>query len=120
MINNNNYYLQKLQTMNFSKIEKILFDIAAVQHPKIDLSLTELGIVRDIDPQDNHVEVLFAFPFANIPIADQLVGSIREVVEGNDAEFSHKIVVMTDAERKEFMRLEASAWKGEGGGCGGC
>ena len=106
--------------MDINKIEKIVIDIAGVMHPAIDLSITDLGIVRDIDPSDNRVDVLFAFPFANIPIADKLVNSIKEVVFRHGAEFHHEIVVMNEAERAEFMRLEASAWKGAGGSCGGC
>lgn len=106
--------------MDLNKIAQIMGDIAKVKHPAIDLSLTDLGIVRDVEPNGDRVDLLFAFPFANIPIADKLVNSVRDVVERYGAEFHYQIVVMNDVERAEFMKLEASAWKGEGGSCSGC
>lgn len=106
--------------MDIEKMGAILGDIAGVMHPAIDLSLTELGIVKDIDTEENEVDVLFAFPFAGIPIADKLINSIGDVVKAHDAEFKYEVVVMTDAERAEFMKLEQANWKGGSGGGGGC
>lgn len=106
--------------MDLDKLQQVMSDIAGVMHPAIDLSLTELGIVKDIDPQEKTVEVLFAFPFANIPIADKLVGSVKEVIEKHKLDFKHETVVMNDEERREFMRLEQMAWKGGGAACSGC
>ncbi len=92
--------------------EQIEDTIASVMHPAIDLSLTTLGIVKDIKIVDNKVNVTFAFPFPNIPIADQLINSIKTPVTNLGAEFSYQVVVMTEEERQRFLELEASAWKG--------
>jgi predicted Fe-Mo cluster-binding NifX family protein len=102
----------KSQNMEIEKMNGILSAIAKVMHPAIDLSLTQLGIVKDIDINDNKVEVVFAFPFPNIPIADQLINSVKEPVINLGAEFSYEVVIMTEEEKQEFLRLEASAWKG--------
>lgn len=92
--------------------QKILETIANVMHPAIDLSLTTLGIVKDIEIVDNKVNVTFAFPFPNIPIADQLINSIKKPVTNLGAEFNFQVVIMTEEERQSFLKLEASAWKG--------
>ena len=78
--------------MDLNKIAQIMGDIAKVKHPAIDLSLTDLGIVRDVEPNGDRVDLLFAFPFANIPIADKLVNSVRDVVERYGAEFHYQII----------------------------
>ena len=63
---------------------KTFFDLAQkiikVAHPFINSSLTELGIVTDIDLEDNTVSLVFVWPFPNIPIRDQLIDSIEDVV----------------------------------------
>ena len=52
---------------------KTIADVASaitkVGHPAINYTLTELGILSEIDLIENTVEVVFAFPFPDIPIA---------------------------------------------------
>jgi len=98
--------------MNNAVKEQIENAIANVMHPAIDLSLTTLGIVKDVKVTDEKAEVTFAFPFPNIPIADQLINSIRNPVTNLGAAFDYQVVIMTEDERQKFLQLEASAWKG--------
>ena len=81
-------------------------------HPYIDSSLTDLGIVTDIDLEDNMVSLVFAWPFPDIPIRDQLIQSIEIVVKdmGFNLEFTERI--MTTAEKNDFLILEKQGWKG--------
>jgi metal-sulfur cluster biosynthetic enzyme len=92
--------------------EKLENAIASVKHPAIDLSLTTLGIVKDIKITDEKVEVTFAFPFANIPIGEQLIRSVQIPVNNLGAVFDYQVVIMTEEEKQRFLQLEASAWKG--------
>lgn len=98
--------------MNNILKEKIENAIANVMHPAINLSLTTLGIVKEIKISDKKVEVTFAFPFPNIPIGDQLINSIKIPVTNLGVEFDDQVVIMTEEERQKFLQLEASAWKG--------
>jgi metal-sulfur cluster biosynthetic enzyme len=98
--------------MNNAVKEQIENAIANVMHPAIDLSLTTLGIVKDVKVSGEKAEVTFAFPFPNIPIADQLINSIRNPVTNLGAAFDYQVVIMTEDERQKFLQLEASAWKG--------
>jgi|LGVD01.1.fsa_nt_gb ATP-binding protein involved in chromosome partitioning len=92
--------------------EKIIEDISKVMHPAINFSLVDLGIVKNINIIENKTTVVFAFPFPNIPIAEQLVNSVSKHVLNNGSQFDHKIVLMTENEKSKFMQLEAEGWKG--------
>ncbi|MDX2444422.1 MAG: hypothetical protein QNK30_11540 [Bacteroidales bacterium] len=94
---------------------KTIADVASVVtkigHPAINYSLTELGILSEIDLIENTVEVVFAFPFPDIPIADTLINSISEPIKGLGLDFEHSTRIMTDEERAVFMQLEKEGWK---------
>lgn len=94
---------------------KTIFDLAQVitkvPHPFINYSLTELGIVTDIDLDDNIVSLEFAWPFAKIPIKDQLVNSIEKVVADLGLKLSYTERIMDSTEKNEFMILEKKGWK---------
>ena len=95
---------------------KTLFDLAQVitkvPHPFISSSLTELGIVTDIDLENNMVSLVFAWPFPDIPIRDQLVDSIKSVVFEMGFELNFTERIMTTAEKNDFLILEKKGWKG--------
>ena len=93
-------------------LQEVKDKLSKVKHPAIDNSLINLGIVSNIDLVDNKVSVVFAFPFPNIPIAEQLVASIENPVREMGLDFEHTIRVMTDAERALFMQLEQEGWIG--------
>lgn len=98
--------------MNTILKEQIEEAIDSAMHPAIDLSLITLGIVKDVKISDKKVEVTFAFPFPNIPIADQLINSIKIPVTNLGVAFNYQVVIMTEEEKQKFLQLEASAWKG--------
>lgn len=95
---------------------KTLFDLAQVitkvPHPFINSSLTELGIVTDIDLEDGIVSLVFAWPFPDIPIREQLIASIEQVVKDLDLKLEFTERIMTTAEKNDFLILEKKGWKG--------
>ncbi len=90
----------------------VLNELEKVGHPTINYSLIKLGIVTDVELNDNKVSVVFALPFPNIPIADTLISSIAHSVKLLGLDFEYKIRIMTEEERKRFLQLETEAWKG--------
>jgi metal-sulfur cluster biosynthetic enzyme len=86
--------------------------ITKVMHPAINYSLTDLGIVTDVELEDNKVVLVFAFPFPNIPIADQLISSIALPIKDLGLELEYSIRIMTEEEKAVFMQMEQAAWKG--------
>ena len=95
---------------------KTLSDVAnaitKVMHPAINYSLTDLGIVTDVELEDNTVSLVFAFPFPNIPIADQLINSIIQPIKELGLEAEYTIRVMNEEEKTVFLQMEQAAWKG--------
>jgi len=91
--------------------QDIINAISDVEHPAIAYSLIDLGIVKDITLEDNKARVTFAFPFANIPIAEQLVNSIYDRVYHLGLDFEYAIVQMNEAEKQKFMKMETDGWK---------
>ncbi len=94
---------------------KTIFDLAPVitkvPHPFINFSLTELGIVTDIDLEEDTVSLNFAWPFPNIPIRDKLVNSVEKVVIEMGLKLDYTESIMTPVEKSEFMILEKKGWK---------
>ena len=86
--------------------------LKVVGHPAINMSLVELGIVTDIEIIDNEIVLVFAFPFPNIPIADQLINSVKTAVEPLGLNLKHSTRIMDEEEKAVFMQLETENWKG--------
>jgi len=92
--------------------EEVVNVLSKVEHPSISCSLMKLGIVTDVELVDNKATVFFAFPFPTIPIGEDLVNSMAEPVEALGLIFDYDIRIMTDDERRTFLKLETEAWKG--------
>lgn len=94
------------------KIEYILQKLEEIKHPAIDYSLIKLGILTDIRLVNNKLDAVFAFPFPNIPIAEQLISSVAIKTQGMNLVFNYTTRVMDQDERERFLQLEGEAWKG--------
>lgn len=92
--------------------EEVRKAVAQVKHPAIDRTLVDLGILKDITVKGRNVTITMAFPFARIPIEDQLVASVREPIEKLGAEVEVEITVMTEKERRAFLAMEQESWRG--------
>jgi metal-sulfur cluster biosynthetic enzyme len=86
--------------------------LARVNHPMIDRSLLELGVIKHIAVEQRKVKVTLAFPFPNIPIKDDIIQSVREPVQKLGAEIEVKLTVMNHEELQKFLAMEQDAWKG--------
>ncbi len=97
--------------MSVSK-EDVLRVINGIKHPAINLSLVELGILRDIKVEDDSVSAEFAFPFPNIPIKEMLFSSVRMPLENMGYSFEFTEALMSAEEVQRFLELETANWKG--------
>ncbi len=92
--------------------EKVTEVISKIIHPAINLSLTELGIVQDIEMVGDTVIATFAFPFPDIPIADKLISTVTAQVEKLGLKLEYIVRVMKKEEKEAFLQMETKAWKG--------
>jgi len=79
--------------------------LGGLLHPEIKRSLVDLGMIQGVDVQEQAVNVTLAVPFMNVPIRDQLIGSIEQELSkaypGRKA--SVKCVEMSQQQRAAFM-----------------
>jgi len=92
--------------------KEVLELISDVMHPAINYSLRDLGIVKDVNVDENNAEVIFAFPFTGIPIANALVNSIAKPIVAEGLKFEYKIDLMSPEEKDKFIEMETVGWKG--------
>jgi metal-sulfur cluster biosynthetic enzyme len=95
------------------KEEAIIQAIQRVEHPEINCSLVDLGMVQDIQVSEDEVSLKLVLPFLGIPavIRDYMVHSLQQAVAGFDAELEIQVTEMTPAERQRFLTLEQQHWK---------
>jgi metal-sulfur cluster biosynthetic enzyme len=93
--------------------EAIIQAVHRVEHPEINCSLVDLGMVQDIQVSGDQVSLKLVLPFLGIPIAvrDYMVHSLQQAVAGFDAELEIQVTEMTPAERQRFLTLEQQNWK---------
>lgn len=97
--------------MEISK-ENLIDAISQVGHPAINASLVELGMIQDITITDKEVHLTYVFPFPEIPIADQLVASVKGPLNDMGYTFTYDTRIMTENEKAKFLEMEAKGWKG--------
>jgi metal-sulfur cluster biosynthetic enzyme len=93
--------------------EAITQAIQRVEHPEINCSLVDLGMVQDIQASEEGVSLKLVLPFLGIPtvIRDYMVDSLQQAVAGFGVELEIQVTEMTPAERQQFLTLEQQNWK---------
>ena len=92
--------------------ENIRKAIAGIKHPAIDHTLLELGMVKAINIENDKATITLAFPFANIPIEDYLINSVREPIKKLGVKVEMRVTVMNQEELQNFLAMEQEFWKG--------
>ena len=85
------------------KIRKV---IKKIKHSAIDRTLIDLGIIKNFKINKNNVAVTLAFPFANIPIKDYLIMSVKFPLEKICVNVDVKTTVMNQDEVEGFLDME--------------
>ena len=93
---------------------KIIEAIESVKHPAINAPLTTLGILQDIDIEDNKVKATLVWPFDMVPphIKQIIINSIQNALKPFNLSFEYNERIMNEEERNKFLELEKKYWKG--------
>ena len=93
------------------EIEQALKEIG---HPEITHTLYELGMIDNIEVEDNKVSLVLKLPFLSVPIKDYLINAIKQKVSEKDSAVEVRIEEqeMSPQERAKFMALAQSGWRG--------
>ena len=94
--------------------QKIIQALSQVEHPEIKNTLVELGMVKDIQVQDDEVSLKLELPFMGIPpvIRDYMINGLRQAVADQGVKLNVTLVEMTLQERQSFFRMEQRNWRG--------
>ncbi len=96
--------------MDYEK--KVKEIITGVEHPAINHSLYDLGIIKSYEINKYNVKIVMALPALNIPILDMLIQSVKQPLEAINSQVNFEKVKMTQEEMQKFLAMEQSAWKG--------
>ncbi len=97
--------------------EIVLKAIAFVEHPAINATLKELGVLSKLEVVGEVVKAEFALPFANIPIKGDMIGSVHILAESFGFKFLFTERLMSEEEKKYFLEVEKANWKGGSAAC---
>jgi metal-sulfur cluster biosynthetic enzyme len=92
-------------------IHDLAIRITKIPHPFINYSLTELGIITDIDLEEDRVSLEFVWPFPNIPIKSLLIDSVANLIDELGLQWKYTERIMDAEEKKYFLALEKEGWK---------
>lgn len=93
---------------------KIIEAIESVKHPAINAPLTTLGILQNIDIENNKVKGELVWPFDMVPphIKQIIITSIQNTLKPFNLDFEYTERIMNEEERNKFLELEKKYWKG--------
>lgn len=95
----------------------VLKAIAFVEHPAINATLQELGILSKVEISGEVLKAEFSLPFPNIPIKGDMIGSVQILAESFGFKFLTTERLMNDVEKAKFMEIEKTNWKGGSAAC---
>ena len=94
-------------------LKDVINTISRINHPVINHSLIDLGIVTDIKLIENKVALVFAFSSTHLSMDSELIKSVSQSIHDLDLDFEYEARVMTEEEKSKFLQMEAEALKGQ-------
>ncbi len=100
--------------MSDDLLNKITQALDKTQHPSINASLPQLGMVSDVKIEDSKVHLKMKLPFAGIPenIKNIMVGNIQDVLNPFGMNIKIHLALMNEEEKQNFLQVENDNWKG--------
>ena len=97
--------------------EQVLEAIHKVEHPEIAMTLVDLGMVRDIqiEEQEQKVTLTLVLPFLGIPeaVRNYMINSLYQAIKEQGYELAKVYIAqMTEEERQAFFEKEHKHWRG--------
>ena len=99
------------------KQQELINSIHSIEHPEIACTLNELGMIGNIefDNEENSISVILNLPMMTIPIQirDMLINSIAESLrqKASGTKLKISLAQMTDEQRRNFFFLSKQSWK---------
>jgi len=95
-------------------LNKINEALEKTQHPSINASLPQLGMISDVKIEDEKVHMTFKLPFAGIPenIKNMMIGNIQDVLNPFGMNIKIHLSIMNEEEKQHFLQVENANWKG--------
>lgn len=93
--------------------EKLLKEIKKIEHPEINFTLWELGMLSSPIFKENAIEIKLKLPFFNVPIKNLLISSIKKSIQKieKNIEVNIQIEEMSKEEKEKFFNMAKSGWK---------
>lgn len=95
--------------------DEIVEIINNVEHPEIANTLNELGMIDEIDFDDETkvISLTLRLPMLNIPISvrDMILNSITTAIQKRGSKLSVSFSVMNEDQRQQFFVLSKKNWK---------
>ncbi len=95
--------------------DEIIEIINNVEHPEIANTLDELGMLDEIDFDDETkvVSLTLVLPMLNIPVSvrDMILNSIAAAIKNKGSKLSVSFDVMNEEQRQHFFSLSKKNWK---------
>jgi len=102
--------------MTSNKVMKLTEAINHVEHPAIAATLTELGMLKDIEISEaGEVSLSLLLPFPQIPenVQNYMINSLAEAAQSAGGELNQvNLSVMNPTEKQNFLRIETQNWRG--------
>ncbi len=96
--------------------QNIIAALEKVEHPAIAATLVYLGMLRDIEiDQDGKVSLVLVLPFPSIPdnIRNYMVNSLAAAANSAGGELQKAgLALMTKEEVQDFLAKEKANWRG--------
>jgi len=93
-------------------VEKAL---SKIMHPEINYSLVDLGMIKDVvcECEERKVGLTLKLPFAQVPVKDLLINSIKKTLSDLDSSIQVEINIeqMDHKERDKFVKMAKEGWK---------
>lgn len=107
-------YIHKVISMSDDILNKITEALNKTEHPSINASLPQLGMVTDVKIEDNKVHMALKLPFAGIPenVRNIMVGNIQDVLNPFGMNIKIHLAIMNEEEKQNFLQIENANWKG--------
>jgi metal-sulfur cluster biosynthetic enzyme len=92
-------------------LKDVINIISRINYPGIKCSLINLGVATDIKLIDNKVSMVFAFPFAHLPVDGELIKSVSQPLHNLGLDFEYEIRIMTEEEKSKFLKMKDKSFK---------
>ena len=93
--------------------QKLIDVLSQVEHPEINNTLAELGMVKDVRVEESKASLTLALPMMGIPeaVRDHMVNTLKKAASDEGVELDVGLAEMTPEERERFFTMGQQNWK---------